>query len=155
MNKRRCILGVVCILMVYYFVVFRSDFLSLPFQAIECSLAGVRPAGKEWCSGVSLWNCHPQNKVKNVFVSGEVWTEAALDDFERMTYCAEWKPLLAKLYSYSHSEISSWPSVKLYDNSQGKVRGSCGVNSHVDRHFKLIFYNITFQSFYFADHFIS
>ncbi|XP_067286380.1 tudor and KH domain-containing protein isoform X2 [Pseudorasbora parva] len=74
----------------------RSDFLSLPFQAIECSLAGVRPAG-------------------------EVWTEAALDDFERLTYCAEWKPLLAKLYSYSHSEISSWPSVKLYDNSQGKA----------------------------------
>ncbi|XP_042591772.1 tudor and KH domain-containing protein-like isoform X2 [Cyprinus carpio] len=74
----------------------RSDFLSLPFQAIECSLAGVRPAG-------------------------EVWTEAALDDFEHMTYCAEWKPLLAKLYSYSHSEISSWPSVKLYDNSQGKA----------------------------------
>ncbi|XP_073773714.1 tudor and KH domain-containing protein isoform X1 [Danio rerio] len=74
----------------------RSDFLSLPFQAIECSLAGVRP-------------------------EGEVWTEAALDDFERMTFCAEWKPLLAKLYSYSHSEISSWPSVKLYDNSQGKA----------------------------------
>ncbi|XP_016385949.1 tudor and KH domain-containing protein-like isoform X2 [Sinocyclocheilus rhinocerous] len=74
----------------------RSDFLSLPFQAIECSLAGVRPAG-------------------------EVWTEAALDDFERIIYCAEWKPLLAKLYSYSHSEISSWPSVKLYDNSQGKA----------------------------------
>ncbi|MEQ2282212.1 hypothetical protein AMECASPLE_038193 [Ameca splendens] len=24
----------------------RSDFLSLPFQAIECSLAGVRPKGK-------------------------------------------------------------------------------------------------------------
>lgn len=73
------------------------------------------------------FKCYPQNKVKKVifsyFVSGEVWTEAALDDFERMTYCAEWKPLLAKLYSYSHSEISSWPSVKLYDNSQGKVRG--------------------------------
>ncbi|XP_065118661.2 tudor and KH domain-containing protein isoform X2 [Paramisgurnus dabryanus] len=74
----------------------RSDFLSLPFQAIECSLAGVRPAG-------------------------EVWTEAALDEFEHMTYCAEWKPLLAKLHSYSHSEISSWPNVKLYDNSDGKT----------------------------------
>lgn len=37
----------ILILMVYYFVVFRSDFLSLPFQAIECSLAGVRPAGKK------------------------------------------------------------------------------------------------------------
>uniref|UniRef100_A0AAQ6AA21 Tudor domain-containing protein n=1 Tax=Amphiprion ocellaris TaxID=80972 RepID=A0AAQ6AA21_AMPOC len=74
----------------------RSDFLSLPFQAIECNLAGVRP--KEG-----------------------VWTEAALDEFERLTYCASWKPLQAKLCSYSHSEISSWPSVKLYDNSEGKT----------------------------------
>lgn len=74
----------------------RSDFLSLPFQAIECSLAGVRPLD-------------------------DVWTEAALDEFDRLTYCSEWRPLLAKLCSYSHSEISSWPSVKLYDNSQGKA----------------------------------
>ncbi|KAI5623417.1 tudor and KH domain-containing protein, partial [Silurus asotus] len=74
----------------------RSDFLSLPFQAIECSLAEVHPAG-------------------------EFWSEEALDDFERMTYCAQWKPLLAKLCSYSHTEMSSWPSVKLYDNSHGKA----------------------------------
>ncbi|XP_056153157.1 tudor and KH domain-containing protein [Lampris incognitus] len=74
----------------------RSDFLSLPFQAIECSLAGVKSAG-------------------------ETWSEAALDEFERMTYCAEWRPLLAKLCSYSHSEVSSWPSVKLYDNLDGKA----------------------------------
>ncbi|XP_047233317.1 tudor and KH domain-containing protein isoform X4 [Girardinichthys multiradiatus] len=74
----------------------RSDFLSLPFQAIECSLAGVRP-------------------------KGEAWTEAALDTFEQLTYCADWRPLLAKLCNYSHSDVSSWPSVKLYDNSKGKV----------------------------------
>ncbi|KAF7705489.1 tudor and KH domain-containing protein isoform X3 [Silurus meridionalis] len=74
----------------------RSDFLSLPFQAIECSLAEVHPAG-------------------------EFWSEEALDDFERMAYCAQWKPLLAKLCSYSHTEMSSWPSVKLYDNSHGKA----------------------------------
>ncbi|XP_035768323.1 tudor and KH domain-containing protein isoform X2 [Neolamprologus brichardi] len=74
----------------------RSDFLSLPFQAIECSLAGVKP-------------------------KGGVWTEEALDQFERLTYCASWRPLQAKLCSYSHSEISSWPSVKLYDNSEGKA----------------------------------
>ncbi|XP_053721452.1 tudor and KH domain-containing protein [Synchiropus splendidus] len=74
----------------------RSDFLSLPFQAIECSLAGVRP-------------------------KGEVWTEDALDDFEALTHCANWRPLQAKLCSYSHSDISSWPSVKLYDNSDGTV----------------------------------
>ncbi|XP_075949187.1 tudor and KH domain-containing protein isoform X1 [Anarhichas minor] len=74
----------------------RSDFLSLPFQAIECNLAGVRP-------------------------KGEVWTEAALDEFEQLTYCACWRPLQAKLCSYSHSDVSSWPSVKLYDNSEGKT----------------------------------
>ncbi|XP_070783062.1 tudor and KH domain-containing protein isoform X2 [Enoplosus armatus] len=74
----------------------RSDFLSLPFQAIECNLAGVRPKGEEW-------------------------TVAALDEFEQLTYCASWRPLQAKLCSYSHSEISSWPSVKLYDNSEGKI----------------------------------
>ncbi|XP_047465862.1 tudor and KH domain-containing protein isoform X2 [Mugil cephalus] len=78
----------------------RSDFLSLPFQAIECNLAGVRP-------------------------KGEVWTEEALDDFERLTFCASWRPLQAKLCSYSHSEISSWPSVKLYDNSEGKTVDIC------------------------------
>ncbi|XP_028264007.1 tudor and KH domain-containing protein isoform X2 [Parambassis ranga] len=74
----------------------RSDFLSLPFQAIECNLAGVRP-------------------------KGELWTEAALDEFERLTHCALWRPLQAKLCSYSHSDISSWPSVKLFDNSEGKT----------------------------------
>ncbi|CAL8284249.1 unnamed protein product [Merluccius merluccius] len=71
----------------------RSDFLSLPFQAIECSLAGVQPAD-------------------------EAWTDAALDDFDKLTYCAEWRPLRAKLCSYSHSEVCTWPSIKLYDNSQ-------------------------------------
>ncbi|XP_013856647.1 tudor and KH domain-containing protein [Austrofundulus limnaeus] len=74
----------------------RSDFLSLPFQAIECSLAGVRP-------------------------KGDTWSEAALDDFDRLTYCADWRPLQAKLCSYFHSEASSWPSVKLYDNSNAKT----------------------------------
>ncbi|KAJ8246441.1 hypothetical protein GJAV_G00267830 [Gymnothorax javanicus] len=74
----------------------RSDFLSLPFQAIECSLAGVSPAG-------------------------DSWTEAALDDFDRLTYCAQWKPLLAKLCSYSHSDSSSWPSVQLFDNGHGRT----------------------------------
>ncbi|XP_029383592.1 tudor and KH domain-containing protein isoform X2 [Echeneis naucrates] len=74
----------------------RSDFLSLPFQAIECSLAGVRP-------------------------KGEAWTEAALDEFEQLTFCASWRPLQAKLCSYSHSEASSWPNVKLYVNNEAKT----------------------------------
>ncbi|XP_058861994.1 tudor and KH domain-containing protein isoform X1 [Acipenser ruthenus] len=73
----------------------RSDFLSLPFQAIECSLAGICPAA-------------------------EAWTEEALDEFDRLTYCAEWKPLLAKLCSYFQTGMTTWPNVRLYDHSNGK-----------------------------------
>ncbi|XP_035426696.1 tudor and KH domain-containing protein [Cygnus atratus] len=68
----------------------RSDFLSLPFQAIECSLAGVVPAGAEWA-------------------------EAALDAFERLTHCARWKPLLATVCSYGRRGPRTWPRVSLCD----------------------------------------
>nr|XP_031544828.1 tudor and KH domain-containing protein isoform X2 [Vicugna pacos] len=75
--------------------VLRSDFLSLPFQAIECSLARIAP-------------------------SGEQWEEAALDEFDRLTHCADWKPLVAKISSYVQSGISTWPKIYLYDTSNGK-----------------------------------
>ncbi|KAM5256726.1 tudor and KH domain-containing protein isoform 2-T2 [Ctenodactylus gundi] len=73
----------------------RSDFLSLPFQAIECSLARIAPAGEQW-------------------------EEEALDEFDRLTHCADWKPLVAKISSYIQSGISTWPMIYLYDNSNGK-----------------------------------
>ncbi|EHB05621.1 Tudor and KH domain-containing protein [Heterocephalus glaber] len=73
----------------------RSDFLSLPFQAIECSLARIAP-------------------------SGEQWEEEALDEFDRLTYCADWKPLVAKISSYVQTGISTWPKIYLYDTSNGK-----------------------------------
>nr|XP_014427154.2 tudor and KH domain-containing protein [Pelodiscus sinensis] len=73
----------------------RSDFLSLPFQAIECSLAGIAPAGGQW-------------------------EEAALDEFDRLTRCAEWKPLLAKISSYVQSGVCTWPRIWLYDTSGGQ-----------------------------------
>ncbi|XP_029437721.1 tudor and KH domain-containing protein isoform X2 [Rhinatrema bivittatum] len=75
--------------------VLRSDFLSLPFQAIECSLAGIGPAGDRW-------------------------SVEALDDFDRLTYCAEWKPLLAKISSYTQTGVCTWPQIQLYDFSNGK-----------------------------------
>ncbi|XP_007460359.1 PREDICTED: tudor and KH domain-containing protein isoform X2 [Lipotes vexillifer] len=75
--------------------VLRSDFLSLPFQAIECSLAQIAP-------------------------SGEQWEEEALDEFDRLTHCAGWKPLVAKISSYVQSGISTWPKIHLYDTSNGK-----------------------------------
>ncbi|XP_065276411.1 tudor and KH domain-containing protein [Emys orbicularis] len=73
----------------------RSDFLSLPFQAIECSLAGIAPAGEQW-------------------------EEDALDEFDRLTCCAEWKPLLAKISSYIQSGVCTWPRIQLYDTSHGQ-----------------------------------
>ncbi|KAF8787424.1 Tudor and KH domain-containing protein like [Argiope bruennichi] len=51
--------------------VIKPDFLSIPFQAIECSLYDVVPVGEEW-------------------------TEEALDEFEKMAYVARWKILMAK-----------------------------------------------------------
>lgn len=73
----------------------RSDFLSLPFQAVECSLARIGPAGEQW-------------------------EEEALDEFDRLTHCADWKPLVAKISSYVQTGISTWPKIYLYDTSSGE-----------------------------------
>uniref|UniRef100_A0A8D0G8Y9 Tudor and KH domain containing n=1 Tax=Sphenodon punctatus TaxID=8508 RepID=A0A8D0G8Y9_SPHPU len=73
----------------------RSDFLSLPFQAIECSLAGISPAGA-------------------------VWEEEALDEFDRLAHNSEWKPLVAKISSYMPSGVGTWPHIQLYDIHNGQ-----------------------------------
>ncbi|XP_056366935.1 tudor and KH domain-containing protein isoform X2 [Oenanthe melanoleuca] len=73
----------------------RSDFLSLPFQAIECSLAGVVP-------------------------SGDSWPEAALDEFDRLTHCAQWTPLVARICSYSQGGPCPRPSVQLFTQRHGQ-----------------------------------
>ncbi|XP_066065394.1 tudor and KH domain-containing protein-like isoform X2 [Chamaea fasciata] len=73
----------------------RSDFLSLPFQAIECSLAGIVP-------------------------NGDTWAEAALDEFDRLTHCAQWRPLVARICSYSAAGPCPRPSVRLFTQRQGQ-----------------------------------
>ncbi|XP_009079991.1 PREDICTED: LOW QUALITY PROTEIN: tudor and KH domain-containing protein, partial [Acanthisitta chloris] len=73
----------------------RSDFLSLPFQAIECSLAGISPAGN-------------------------TWEEAALDEFDRLTHCAQWIPLVARISSYSQSGLCPMPSIHLFTERSGQ-----------------------------------
>ncbi|KAM7028929.1 tudor and KH domain-containing protein [Acridotheres tristis] len=73
----------------------RSDFLSLPFQAIECSLAGIVP-------------------------NGDSWPEAALDEFDRLTHCAQWTPLVARICSYSHAGPCPRPSVQLFTQRHGQ-----------------------------------
>lgn len=70
----------------------RSDFLSLPFQAIECRLSGVAP-------------------------QGGAWTDQALDAFDTLSHCAEWKPLLAKISSFPSPGVSRCFQIQLYDPS--------------------------------------
>ncbi|MGH0185491.1 UNVERIFIED_CONTAM: hypothetical protein FKN15_018269, partial [Acipenser sinensis] len=69
----------------------------------------------------------PPGRIRSLRWGGargaEAWTEEALDEFDRLTYCAEWKPLLAKLCSYFQTGMTTWPNVRLYDHSNGKVNG--------------------------------
>ncbi|XP_067879035.1 tudor and KH domain-containing protein-like [Heterodontus francisci] len=73
--------------------ILRTDFLSLPFQAVECSLDEIQPVG-------------------------EVWSDEAMNCFDCLTYCAEWKVLLARICSYSQSGDVTRPQVKLFDRTR-------------------------------------
>ena len=77
----------------------RTDFLSLRLQAVECSMANIKPPGGEWSND----EC---------------------DFFAEITFLAEWKVLHAKVkgfkerifgYGRSHREGSPIPSVELYN----------------------------------------
>ncbi|XP_041332413.1 tudor and KH domain-containing protein [Pyrgilauda ruficollis] len=73
----------------------RSDFLSLPFQAIECSLAGIVP-------------------------NGGTWPEAAVQEFERLTGCAQWCPLVARICSYGPARTCPRPRLRLFAQRHGQ-----------------------------------
>ncbi|XP_043467814.1 tudor and KH domain-containing protein homolog [Leptopilina heterotoma] len=77
----------------------RTDFLSLRLQAVECSLANVKPRGG-------------------------IWSEGACDQFAELTYTAQWKKVFAKVKGYneravgcgrSRREGSPIPSIIIYD----------------------------------------
>ncbi|XP_069692009.1 tudor and KH domain-containing protein homolog [Periplaneta americana] len=75
----------------------RPDFLKLRYQAIECSLAKVKPGGA-------------------------VWTDEAVDLFEDLCHVAQWRVLMSRVDSYKERERgeregSPIPSVELYDTS--------------------------------------
>ncbi|NXF00032.1 TDRKH protein, partial [Menura novaehollandiae] len=91
----------------------RSDFLSLPFQAIECSLAGIVPNGERgWDTALPL-SCPVPDPIPPL-PAGNAWEEAALDEFDRLTHCAQWTPLVARISSYSQSGLCPRPSVQLF-----------------------------------------
>lgn len=70
----------------------RADHLSLPYQAVEAFLHGAYPTDGEW-------------------------SEPACDWFEDKTYCAQWRPLMARIVSYN--DVSQ-PSVELIDTNGAK-----------------------------------
>ena len=75
----------------------RTDFLKLKYQAIECSLAKVKP-------------------------QGDVWTDEAIDLFEDLCHVAQWRVLIARVDSHKERERgqregSPIPLVELYDTS--------------------------------------
>ncbi|GBP10639.1 Tudor and KH domain-containing protein homolog [Eumeta japonica] len=90
----------------------RADLLRLRFQAMECFLAGVRPAGDE-------------NEVVGVTVAGQRWDKwhpTAIERFEELTQVARWKSLVSKTCSYKRSASGidgekerEIPGIKLYD----------------------------------------
>lgn len=67
----------------------RTDYLRLRFQAIQCGIAGIKPVGGD----------------------GTDWSPEAVDEFERLTHCALWKSVWAKITNSS----GSVPQVHLID----------------------------------------
>ncbi|CAK1586755.1 unnamed protein product [Parnassius mnemosyne] len=76
----------------------RADLLRLRFQAMECFLAGVKPAD-----------------------GSNRWPSQAIERFEELTQVARWKPLLSKTCTYKKSisvigeKEKEIPGIKLYD----------------------------------------
>lgn len=70
--------------------ILKPDYLSIPFQAIECSLAGVVP------------------------VDGE-WTDEASEEFGKLVYLGQWKVVMAK--PLKQSEESMVQLVELLDTA--------------------------------------
>jgi len=74
--------------------VISSEFKNLKYQAIQCSLAHVRP--------------YP----------GQDWSEAACDEFELLTACSRWKVLWAKVVGYKPGGMPCLEIVERVDDGQ-------------------------------------
>ncbi|CAH0400773.1 unnamed protein product [Chilo suppressalis] len=96
----------------------RADLLRLRFQAMECFLAGVKPAGKE-------------EEVVGVTANGQHWDRwnpHAIERFEELTQVARWKPLVSRTCTYKKTSSvegekeKEIPGIKLYDvTDEGEV----------------------------------
>ncbi|VDI17447.1 tudor domain-containing protein 2 [Mytilus galloprovincialis] len=70
----------------------RSEFEALPFQAIECNLAHVKPVG-------------------------DTWSEDSIEVFDELTYAAKWKVLMAKKIDHHQSSMGIVPVLELMDTN--------------------------------------
>ncbi|XP_063537488.1 tudor and KH domain-containing protein homolog [Cydia strobilella] len=95
----------------------RADLLRLRFQAMECFLAGVKPAGRE-------------EDVIRVTATGqrwEHWPAPAVERFEQLAQVARWKPLVSKTCTYKKTATEDQkekeiPGIKLYDiTEEGEI----------------------------------
>lgn len=83
----------------------RADLLRLRFQAMECFLAGVRPATSAET---------PRDR----------WHPQAIERFEELTQVARWKPLMSKTCTYKKTATAEGekereiPGIKLFDNTE-------------------------------------
>ncbi|XP_028179488.1 tudor and KH domain-containing protein homolog isoform X2 [Ostrinia furnacalis] len=96
----------------------RADLLRLRFQAMECFLAGVKPAGKE-------------ADVVGVTAAGATWDKwhpQAIERFEELTQVARWKSLVSRTCTYKKTATAEGekekeiPGIKLYDvTDEGEI----------------------------------
>lgn len=77
----------------------KPEFLSMHFQAIECRLAYLKPVpGKE-----------------------EQWTNESAKTLETLSYCIQWKIVMARIECYKQVGSKLIPCVKLVDTNGAKV----------------------------------
>ncbi|XP_052097601.1 tudor and KH domain-containing protein-like [Mytilus californianus] len=70
----------------------RSEFEALPFQAIECHLAHIKPVG-------------------------DTWSEDSIEVFDELTYAAKWKVLMAKKINHRQTSMGIVPVLELMDTN--------------------------------------
>uniref|UniRef100_H0WJG0 Tudor and KH domain-containing protein n=2 Tax=Otolemur garnettii TaxID=30611 RepID=H0WJG0_OTOGA len=99
-----------------YYVDF-GDNGDCPLKDLRALRSVQRP---EWSIIPTLSALAPSEVCSYNLLPGEQWEEEALDEFDRLTHCADWKPLMAKISSYVHTGVSTWPKIYLYDTSSGE-----------------------------------
>lgn len=59
-----------------------------------------------------------------MFSGNSSWTEGTVEVFENLTYCTQWKILMARIESHVQLDGRLIPSVKLVDTNSTKVSGN-------------------------------